>query len=78
MSQKITNYKEQTMKTQIEKLEQFLTDEQELLKDLALDVANANSDYEQSKAKAVYATQQARITGIQDTIKLALKDNYKG
>lgn len=59
--------------TQIDKLQQFLADEQELLKDLALDVANAKNDYDESKAKAVYATHQARITGIQDTINIVLR-----
>ncbi|WP_404427276.1 hypothetical protein LG296_01530 [Ureibacillus chungkukjangi] len=58
---------------QADKLQQFLADEKELLKDLALDVANAKSDNDESKAKAVYATQQARITGIQDTINMVLK-----
>ena len=59
--------------TQIDKLHQFLADEQELLKDLATDVAEAQNDYEHAKAKAVYATQQARITGIQETINIVLK-----
>lgn len=59
--------------TKTEELQQFLADEKELLVDLALDVANANSDYEQSKAKVVYATQQARITGIQESLNIVLK-----
>lgn len=61
------------MKTQIEELQQFLADEKELLTELALDVANAKNDYEHAKYKAVYATQQARITGIQDTINIIQK-----
>lgn len=51
-------------------IEQFLADEKELLTDLALDVANAETEYDHAKAKASYSVQLARITGITDTLKM--------
>lgn len=56
------------MEKTIQFLEQFLSDEKELLTDLAIDVANAETDYEHAKAKSLYATQLARVSGIEDTI----------
>lgn len=61
------------MKIYIQQLQQFLAVEKELATDLALDVANPKSDYELAKAKAVYSTQLARISGIEDTLNMALK-----
>lgn len=59
------------MDTNIAKnIEQFLADEKELLTDLALDVANAETEYEHAKAKASYSVQLARVTGITDTLKM--------
>jgi len=54
-------------------LEQFLADENELLKDLALDVANAETDYDYAKAKTNYSVQLARVNGITDTIEIITK-----
>lgn len=54
----------------LEKAEQFLADEKELLTDLALDTANANGEFEYYKAKASYIEQKARVKGILDTIKM--------
>lgn len=66
------------MKTYIQQLKQFLADEKELLTDLALDVANAKNDYELARAKAIYSTQLARVSGIEDTLNMALKVEEKG
>ncbi|MFF5994820.1 hypothetical protein AAGS61_08655 [Lysinibacillus sp. KU-BSD001] len=52
----------------MDKIKQFLADEQELLTDLALDVANAETDFEYAKTKAAYSVQMARVSGIKDTI----------
>ena len=52
----------------MEKIKRFLADEKELLTDLALDVANAETDFEYAKAKAAYSVQMARVSGIKDTI----------
>ncbi|MEK4228934.1 hypothetical protein [Solibacillus sp. FSL H8-0538] len=56
------------METVIQKMQQFLKDEKELLADLALDVANAENDYEYAKSKALYSVQMARVSGIKDTL----------
>jgi len=52
----------------MDKIKQFLADEKELLTDLALDVANAETDFEYAKAKAAYSVQMARVSGIKDTM----------
>lgn len=57
----------------IQQIEQFLIDEKELLTDLALDVANAETDFEHAKAKSNYASQLARVSGITDTLKMLTK-----
>ncbi|MDM5333409.1 hypothetical protein QUF56_09240 [Ureibacillus composti] len=57
----------------MKELEQFLVDEKELLTDLALDVANANSPYDYTKAKEQYNAQVARVNAIQDAIDLIKK-----
>lgn len=58
------------MSNYIKQIKQFLLDERELLNDLALDVANAKSDYELAKAKSIYSNQLARVSGIQDTLEI--------
>lgn len=50
------------------KVEQFLQDEKELLMILAVDVADAETTHEMVKEKALYATQLARVGGIEDTL----------
>lgn len=62
------------MEKTIQFLEQFLSDEKELLQDLAHDVAAAETDYEYSKTKALYTAQQARVGGIEDTIQALLAE----
>lgn len=70
----ISNFFQGSDKTmQTEQIKQFLNDEKELLKDLAVDVANAETDYELAKAKSIYSTQLARVSGIQDTMELVIK-----
>ncbi len=59
------------MKLYIEQLKQFLSDEKELLTDLAFDVANANTDFTYREAKWRYDAQVARVNAIQDSIDLA-------
>lgn len=65
------------MKPIIQHLEQFLQDEKELLKDLALDVANAETDHEHAKAKVLYSVQLARVSGIEDTINTFISELEK-
>lgn len=52
----------------MDKMKQFLADEQELLNDLAHDVANADTPYEYQKAKSLFDIQMARVSGIKDSI----------
>lgn len=59
--------------TKIQEIQQFLTDEKETLTNLALEVANATTDYEHAKAKSNYATQLARVSGIADTFEMIKK-----
>lgn len=65
------------MKPIINQLEQFLQDEKELLKDLAMDVANAETNHEHAKAKALYSIQLARVSGIEDTIHTFISELQK-
>lgn len=56
----------------IERLKQFLSDEKELLRDLALDVANAEiSSIAYHKAKSQYEVQVARVEAIQEALDIA-------
>lgn len=57
----------------LQKVEQFLKDEKELLKDLAIDVANADTTDDYAKSKSIYDTQKARVTAISDTLKMLTK-----
>lgn len=59
------------MTAYIQKLKQFLSDEKELLTDLAIEVANADNDHEYREAKAKYNEQRIRVQAIQDAIDLA-------
>jgi hypothetical protein len=60
------------MSDYIERLKKFLSDEQELLSDLALDVANAEaSSYAYHKAKSQYEVQVARVEAIQEALDIA-------
>lgn len=63
------------METVIQKMQQFLVDEKELLSDLALDVADAEKDYEYAKSKAIYSIQMARVSGIKDTLAMLEQSN---
>lgn len=63
------------MKNNIEQLQQFLSDEKEILTDLAHDVAVAESPYTYQKAKSSYDAQFARISGIQDSMQLVVEFN---
>lgn len=54
----------------LQQLQQFLADEQELLNILARDVADAETNFEHAKMKSLYATQLARVSGIEDSIDL--------
>lgn len=65
------------MKPIIQHLEQFLQDEKELLKDLAMDVANSETDHEHAKAKALYSVQLARVSGIKDTMNTFISELEK-
>lgn len=54
----------------INKVQQFLTDEQELLADFLLDMEDAEGNREQTKAAALWAMQTARVGAIKDVLQL--------
>ena len=59
------------MKEYIIKLQQFLTEEEELLEDFAMDVESPEaSNREKARAVAFHASQYARVSAIRDVIEL--------
>lgn len=59
------------MTAYIQKLKQFLSDEKELLMDLAMEVAEADTQSAYTEAKTKYNEQRIRVQAIQDAINLA-------
>lgn len=59
----------------INKLNQWFEDEQEILDELAHDVAQADSIDEMMGAKASYEVQGAKVNAILEAIKLANEQN---
>jgi len=59
-----------TLTTYIQKLKQFLSDEKELLMDLAIEVAEADTQSSYTEAKTKYNEQRIRVQTIQDAIEL--------
>lgn len=54
----------------MEKLQQFLADEQELLADFLLDMENAEGNKEYTRAVALWSEQTARVVAIRDVMEL--------
>lgn len=54
----------------MEKLQQFLADEQELLADFLMDMENAEGNKEYTRATALWSAQTARVGAIRDVIEL--------
>lgn len=55
---------------EMEKLQQFLLEEQELLADFLLDTENAESNKAYAKAAALWSMQSARVGAIKDVLSL--------
>ncbi|MER2039686.1 MAG: hypothetical protein ABS944_16185 [Solibacillus sp.] len=54
----------------MEKLQQFLTDEQEVLADYLIDMEEAADNKEYARATALWSMQSARVGAIRDVIEL--------
>lgn len=54
----------------MEKLQQFLLEEQEVLADFLLDMEGAESNKEYSRAAALWSMQSARVGAIKDALAL--------
>ncbi|HEY4623721.1 MAG TPA: hypothetical protein VIH12_07660 [Solibacillus sp.] len=54
----------------MEKLQQFLADEEELLADFLLDMESAENNKEYTRAAALWSAQTARVGAIRDVLDL--------